>query len=548
MSIESHAYDGLDDPTRTRQQCREDDAGPTDKSQSEHDDCVGNLPVIGTLVGDSLLLSEIARGAMGVVYKARQQSLDRMVAVKMVLEGGCDRDQLRQRFDNEARFAASLDHPGIVPVYEVGRWQGLPYFVMALVDGESLAERLRDGPLKPDIAAEIAFQTADAISHAHHHKIIHRDLKPANILINCDGRAMITDFGVSKTLGSSSDLTSTGELIGTPHYMPPEQAGANGGKVGPASDVYAIGAVLYAMLTGRPPFLAATPIDVVSQVLTQEPVRPLSLNSAVPIELDVITGKCLQKSPADRYGSASELANDLKRFLTGEPISARPPGVLQRMKMFLRAHVMLASVSGSAALLLILMNIVSMFALVRTRSEVAELTDALEVAVQMRQTERRVFASVTGRSSSNPTADQIASDANYVSFEIQRLLAAADHYQTSRPELSMQLLIAAIQTSQQNLIAPGDATVSRLRGAVALMQKAQSPDSFNESNLDSGVEVRPLDEMNVDELILEAQKRFPQKMSVIDRALLGLLPIDVDSRVGGEVNVEQGTPKMDEQI
>ena len=409
-----------------------------------HFPCEANrtAPGPGAVIDDYEIVREIARGGMGVVYLANQRSLSRAVALKMVLDGEAAEQDHLERFAIEAEAAAALDHPGIVPVYDVGQHNGFPYFSMAYVDGQSLAAKLVDGPLEPVRAAIIAREVAEAISHAHQQQIIHRDIKPANILIDQQGAPRITDFGVCKTLSSASNLTSSGELIGTPHYMPPEQAGAQSDSVGAGSDVYSIGAVLYAMLTGRPPFQAANPLDVVSQVLLQPPVSPQQLNPSVPLELDVIALKCLSKSPRDRYLSAQALAADLNRFCNNEPIHAKPPGLWQRSRFFVRKHVLFASVSGSVALLLVLLTAIVSFALFQARSELAKLEELLE--------SERIVAVQFARIASSGQATQ-------QSYDITRLAKHAKRYRESLPDLALQLAIqAATIATEHDLELPAE--------------------------------------------------------------------------------------------
>src|SRR5262249_24178332 len=226
----------------------------------------------------------VGRGGMGVVLKARQVALGRTVALKMILAGRlADAEDLR-RFRAEAEAAGRLDHPGIVPVYEVGEFHGQHFFSMALVEGESLAHRVARGPLPPREAADLVCEVAEAVHHAHHKGIVHRDLKPSNILVGADGRPRLIDFGLAKRVEADSGLTQTGQVVGTPSYMPPEQAQGRR-DVGPAADVYALGAVLYTLLVGRPPFQAASVPDTLLQVLHQEPLPPRRLNPSVPPHL-----------------------------------------------------------------------------------------------------------------------------------------------------------------------------------------------------------------------------------------------------------------------
>ena len=260
---------------------------------------------------------------MGVVFKARQVNLNRIVALKMILAGQFAGQEDIQRFYTEAEAAANLDHPGIVPIFEIGEHEGQHYFSMGYIEGESLAQKVADGPLPPEEAAELVKKVCDAMTYAHERGVIHRDLKPANILIDRNGQPKVTDFGLAKKTEADSNLTGTGQILGTPAYMPPEQASGKT-DVGPLADVYSLGAILYCLLTGRPPFQAASPMDTLLQVLDKDPVPPTTLNSAVPIDLETICLKCLAKLPTDRYAGAIKASDDLGRFLAGKPILARP--------------------------------------------------------------------------------------------------------------------------------------------------------------------------------------------------------------------------------
>lgn len=326
-------------------------------------------PLPGTKVGyfgDYELLEEIGRGGMGVVYRARQVSLKRIVALKMILTGQLADDADVRRFHAEAQAAAKLDHAGIVTVFEVGKHEGHHYFSMAYVEGESLARQLAAGLPPPRRAAELIKKVAEAVSYAHVEGVIHRDLKPANILIDKTDQPRLTDFGLAKRVhgetgaSATGDLTATGQVLGTPSYMPPEQASGQRGTVGPVSDVYSLGAVLYCMLTGRPPFQAATALDTLLQVLDQEPVPPRQLNSSVPRDLETICLKCLAKEPTKRYASARELVADLDRFLNGQPIQARPTTRRERvLKWMCRrpAAATLLGVSTAAAVGMVALGI-----------------------------------------------------------------------------------------------------------------------------------------------------------------------------------------------
>jgi len=273
--------------------------------------------------GDFELLEQIGQGGMGVVYRARQISLNREVAVKMILRGSLATDTDRKRFRAEAEAAAKLDHPGIVPVYEVGERDGRPFFCMKFVKGRTLTELVSRGPLPPREAARILSQIARAIQFAHENGVLHRDLKPSNILIDEAGEAHVTDFGLAKQDSTAISLTRSGVLIGTPSYMAPEQAAGIRAQIGPTTDVYGLGCLLYYMLTGVPPFQAATDVPTVIMVREQDPTPPRVVNPAADRDLELIAMRCLQKPPDLRYESAAALADDVEAFLKDEPMSVR---------------------------------------------------------------------------------------------------------------------------------------------------------------------------------------------------------------------------------
>jgi len=310
--------------------------------------------------GGYKLLEELGRGGMGIVYRARQCSADRIVALKVIRGdrlAALPRDSQMgtvDRFRTEAQAAARLEHENIVTVYEVGDVEGEPFFSMRYVEGRSLTEILRDGPISNRQAAGYMEPVARAVEEAHKLGILHRDLKPQNILVDEKlDRPMVADFGLAKLLESGEELTCAGEVMGSPPYMSPEQA-RDSSQVTSQTDVYALGATLYHILTGRPPFQAATPLETLRQVIEFEPVPPRQLNRSVDRDLDTICIKCLQKEPARRYGSAELLALDLRRYLDGEPIRARPIGPVQRAVRWCRRNPAVATLLGSTVTFLVL--------------------------------------------------------------------------------------------------------------------------------------------------------------------------------------------------
>jgi WD40 repeat protein/predicted Ser/Thr protein kinase len=300
----------------------------------------------GTTLGDYELLEEIARGGMGIIYRARQRSLKRLVAVKVLLGGQFANETFIKRFRREAETAASLTHPNIASIHEVGEHDGEPYFSMELIEGRSLAEITRDNPLPARQAAQLLKTIAEAVQFAHERGVLHRDLKPSNVLVDAEGAPHITDFGLAKRLEGDADLTITGQMLGTPNYMPPEQADPERGPTTAASDVYSLGAMLYHLLTGRAPFLSETVQATIQQVLEQEPVSPRLLNNAVPRDLETICLKCLEKDQTRRYQTAKDLAMDIQRHLNNEPIGARPQSSFYRFQKLVRRNKLLFTSAG----------------------------------------------------------------------------------------------------------------------------------------------------------------------------------------------------------
>jgi tRNA A-37 threonylcarbamoyl transferase component Bud32 len=297
---------------------------------------------------DYELLGELGRGGMGVVYKARQRLLNRLVALKMIRDAGHDRPGQRERFRVEAEAVARLRHPNIVQVYDVGEYQGQPFVALELLEGGSLAERVVGTPQPGRDAAALVAALAGAVEAAHRAGIVRRDLKPANILFAADGTPKVADFGLAKRLEVESGQTRTGDVVGTPSYMAPAQALGAVRAVGPATDVYALGAILYELLTGRPPFKGTSTVDTLHQVVNDDPVPPSRLQPKVARDLETIALKCLAKEPPRRYARAGDLGDDLRHHLGGEPIRARPTPFWERAAKWARRHPTAAALAAVA--------------------------------------------------------------------------------------------------------------------------------------------------------------------------------------------------------
>ncbi len=297
--------------------------------------------------GDYELLEEIARGGMGIVYRARQVSVNRPVALKMILSGQfASVDDIR-RFRAEAEAAANLNHPNILPIYEVGEQEGQSYFSMKLIEGGSVDQQVPELVSRPRDGAALMVRLARAVHFAHERGVLHRDLKPANVLLDRDGTPYVADFGLAKRIDSDGGLTRTGAVLGTPSYMPPEQARSER-QVTTAADVYSLGAMLYEFLSGRPPFRAGTVVDTILEVIEKTPEHPRSINPEADRDLSAIALKCLAKAPEQRYESAAALADDLERWLNGEPTQARPPSLGGRARRWLKRNA--AAAAGVIAL------------------------------------------------------------------------------------------------------------------------------------------------------------------------------------------------------
>lgn len=381
------------------------------------------------------ILRELGRGGMGVVYKARQVKLQRVVALKMVLAGAHAGAEQLARFHTEAEAVAHLQHPHIVQIYEVGEHEGLPFFSLEFVDGPSLAERIGGKPQPVELAARMSQRLARAMAYAHQHGIIHRDLKPANVLLTAEGEPKVTDFGLAKRLESDASQTRSGTLMGTPNYMAPEQARGEVREVGPLADVYALGVILYEMLTGRTPFLGASILDTLHLVRTQEPVPPSRLQPKVPRDLETICLKCLEKDPAKRYSSAQMLADDLDRFLAGEPIQARPVSAPERLWRWCRRNQRVAALSAAVLLLLVSLAVGSTAFSVVVSRQAEQLRQQKAVAEKARDQAR---ASERQAQSARQEAERAA--------EVARQAQSQAELARQRAEKQRELAIGALDT------------------------------------------------------------------------------------------------------
>jgi serine/threonine protein kinase/tetratricopeptide (TPR) repeat protein len=320
----------------------------------------------------------LGRGGMGIVYKARHTKLGRQVALKMVLAGGHASKQLLQRFIAEAQAVAHLQHPNIVQIFEVGEHEGLPYFSLEYVNGSSLDKKIAGKPLPADEAARLMITLSDAMQYAHDHGVLHRDLKPANVMTTQDGVPKVTDFGLAKRLEESEDSGTTreGTVMGTPSYMAPEQARGAIAELGPATDQYSLGAMLYEFLTGRPPFMSPKPLETIMQVLNNEPIPLRQLQPKLPVDIETICLKALQKDASKRYASCKEFSEDLARFLKGEPIQARPVGNVEKVWRWYRRNPLVANLGLATAVGLIAVAGISTWSASVLRDKNTQLQEA----------------------------------------------------------------------------------------------------------------------------------------------------------------------------
>jgi WD40 repeat protein/serine/threonine protein kinase len=342
-------------------------------------------PILPQKFGEYLIRYEVGRGGMGVVYKAFHPAWQRVVALKCLKSGALASAHDRQRFQAETQAVERLQHPHIVSVLEVGTQDGVPFYAMNFVEGETLSAKLQQGPWEPRATAKLTETLARALAYAHQQGVIHRDLKPGNILIDAQGQPRITDFGLARVVHQDSELTVTGDVLGTPKYIPPEQAAGRVREIGPAADIYSLGAILYCLLTGRPPFEAATVTATIQQVIECEPVPPTRFNATVPKDLETICLQCLQKSPSRRYESATALADDLQRYLDGVPITARPMTPIERAWRWCYRNPVVASLLALVVLATTIGTSVSLSFAVRASMNAREARDNLDFANQAAQ-------------------------------------------------------------------------------------------------------------------------------------------------------------------
>jgi serine/threonine protein kinase len=477
------------------------------------------------------VLGELGRGGMGVVYLARQKGLDRLVALKMLLAGEHADAEHLARFRIEAQAVASLQHPNIVQIHEIGELNGLPFFSLEFVPGGSLSKKIAGKPQLADDSARLVESIARAIHVAHGLGIVHRDLKPANILLAysdhssasallkdplrqkvvADGSlrtaiAKISDFGLAKRLEMDSRQTRSGAIMGSPSYMAPEQARGEVHQVGPLADVYATGAILYELLTGRPPFLAATPIATVQQVANSEPVTPSRLEPNVPHDLETICLKCLQKEPHKRYESAEALADDLQRFLRREPIHARPVGALERLWRWCLRNPRLAAATAASVALLLLATSVSTWAAIT----LANKNDVIENEKQ---------AALNAKGEAEESA-RIASEQEQAALKAQAEAEENAKIASDQSTLAVRTIQLVVQQVQRRLSdAPATQAIRKEILDIAIENLKRVADKVDESTSKDATQLAILRELGtLFQQLGEASKSFEQFRQAEDLA------------------------------
>ena len=430
--------------------------------------------------------AEIARGGMGVVYRAQHLQLNRPAAIKMILGGKYHDPTAQVRFLIEAEAVAALDHPHIIHVHEFGTHENLPFFALEFVGGGTLAEKLkRDGKPTTRAAAELVVKLADGIAAAHAKGIVHRDLKPANVLLTEAGEPKVADFGLAKV--GQSDMTATGAVMGTPSYMSPEQAAGRTKEVGTGADVYALGAILYELLTGQPPFRGESSIETIQRVLSRAPERPRAIDSAIPRDLETICLKCLAKEPAKRYATAAELAADLRAYLDGRPIAARPVGRVERAVKWVTRNPV---VTGAAAAVVLALSIGTIVSYLKYRD--AEEQKGIAEARRKDADEQKDFAQAKEREATKEAEKarkareflvsifrKAETDVKGGNVTVRQLLAEADTRIpvefADQPELQRELVTALGEVKRGIARRTPQAMILQVRGAVRLQSAAGVP-------------------------------------------------------------------------
>ncbi|MEO2035345.1 MAG: protein kinase [Planctomycetaceae bacterium] len=461
------------------------------------------------------VIAEIARGGMGIVYRAYQKSLDRVVALKTVLAGNMASAEAVELLQTEAKAAGKLNHPGIVPVYDVGECHGFHYFSMPLIDGVSLGDRVGRGPLDPDEAARLMRTAAETIQFAHDHKVIHRDLKPRNILIDAHNQPLIMDFGIAQRIERTQTPGEVNSLMGTAEYMPPEQAA--GEATGPRSDVYSLGATLYCLLTGRPPFQSHTTLDTLLAVLQGNPIPPRRLNEQIPRDLELICLKCLQQRPQDRYQSARELADELGRFLSGEPVLVHPVGNIGTFLRWMRREPRNAAISAGLVVCFTAALAISVYYNYRldTQRDIAQLA-ALEadldkqVAVQsLRRAARSEQRALREREVAKELLAELTTAESGIIQALQysilgNVCSTATKLSRATQQGQRMQMLGAFQTARDNLT---DEQERKLRPLLDRIEDAGNSDEENAAVIRDSVELLIGE---IQELWLTATKDSPQ--------------------------------------
>ena len=403
------------------------------------------------------ILEEIGRGGMGLVCKAWQRDLNRLVAIKMVhLDAGGPESLIR--FHQEAELSARLQHPNIVGVYEIGQWEQRPYLVMEYVAGGTLAAKCKKQPQPPLQAAALVEVLARTIDHAHRKDVLHRDLKPSNVLLTAEGEPKIADFGLATCIAVQSELTATGAALGTPGYMAPEQARKREGRIGPAADVYALGVILYEQLTGRLPVPASELMDFLLRLEKEEPIPPRRLQPGVPRNLEVVCLKCLRKDPRHRYASAEALADDLRRFLDGKPVAARPASMVERAWRWAKRNPTLAGALSASAGLLIVLAVGASVAAVLFRGERNRAVEAEEQTSAQKVRAEQLLAEALRSVAGEVRGMRLRGERGAYFRGMPKLRAAlAKARELNAPED----VIRALRDEMGNLVTVGDVEITR---------------------------------------------------------------------------------------